>query len=465
MKAPNIIQNCHYLVLILMTCSVLSTSYLSGREQKSLSKKIQGYFDTTNTPANITEATSVSDDIIGVNFIGGSGFIRTQVSDVNPAHVSLPRLSVGCGGIDYAIGGINIASKEEMKKALLNIAKNGATHAFLLGLETISPLTGDVMSKIQTWANQINSMNVNSCEIGASLAEGLWPRTEGADKYICSHAGAKKGIFQDMIESRHGCRDQESKASKKAIHHAKDEGMIVGDYNLAWEVIQKMQIEDENVKDLYLNISGTVIQTKGNITFYPSQVEKALEVLIFGGGLENAYRFDKKDPLRINTQETIFVPLGRAEKEKIQKVLRSLQDKILGEGLGEEKYLTSEEKELIATTQFPISSLMILMGQWEGQNMNKHVSPSECAEIIAFERSTHYIEEIIKNLLLQVDAIQSKQVSSLACKEYKQGLDQTLILIERRKLDNYRKISEKQKVIQFLIEIERNMRDNPAGGL
>jgi len=125
---------------VLFLCILTCISSLDAKEKKTLSGKIQEFFDQTNIPANISEPEAFYDDVIGVNFLGGSGFIRTQVSDVNPVHISLPRLNVGCGGIDYTMGALNVVSKDEMVKTLKNITKNAATHAFLLGLETVSPL-------------------------------------------------------------------------------------------------------------------------------------------------------------------------------------------------------------------------------------------------------------------------------------------------------------------------------------
>lgn len=450
-------------LLFSIICLIL-TFPLEAKEKKTLSSKIQEFFDQTNIPANISEGDAFNDDVIGVNFLGGTGYIRTQVSDLNPVHVSLPRLSVGCGGIDYTMGALNIVSKDEMKKALLNIAKNAGTHAFLLALETTSPLTAGVMAKVQHWSNQLNAININSCEIGTSIVEGLWPTNTKASEYICAHAGAREGVFGGLIEARHGCRDAKNKMTQETINHIKKEGVLIGDYNLAWEVIKNMHLPDKNVRDLYLNISGTILHANERFTFYPSQAEKALDILMFGGSLENAYRFKDK-PLEIEKSAAITVPIAQSEKYRIERVLNSLQSKILNEGLGEEQGLSEEEKDLIANTQFPISSLMVLMGQWGGKNVAKHVSSTQCAEIIAFERVSKYIEEIIKNLLLQAEAIQSKQINTDAFKEFKRGLEQTLVFVERLKVDNHRKLDEKQKLIKFLIDIENNMRDNPGAAL
>ena len=169
--------------------------------------------------------------------------------------------------------------------------------------------------------------------------------------------------------------------------------------------------------------------------------------------------------MSITKNSSIHIGSGRSEKDKISSILRSLQSKILREGLEKQEPLTESEQDIITSTQFPISSLMILMGQWEGKNVEKHVSLRQCAEIIAFERVAEYVEQIVKTLLLQTQAIQSKQIEQESFEAFKQGLEETLVRIERLKGDNYRKISGKQKIIQFLIEIEKNLRDKTGANL
>ncbi|MBF5059070.1 conjugal transfer protein TraH [Candidatus Neptunochlamydia vexilliferae] len=453
------------LLLLSMLCL---TPFLPAKEKKSLSGKIQEFFDQTNTPANITEADTFYDDVIGVNFIGGSGFVRTQVSDINPVHISLPKINVGCGGIDYTMGALNIVSKEEMVKTLKNIAKNAGTHAFLLALETTSPLVAGTLAKIQHWSNQLNAININSCEIGSSLVQGIWPRSEEATRYICSQTGSKEGLFSGMIEARHGCRDRADNMTTAALNHAKKEGALIENYNLAWEVIKDLNITDPTVRNLYLNISGTILKQQNTLEFFPSKAEAALDVLMNGGELHNAYLFGKVErnlPMSVYKNHTIQVSSGHSEKDRIWTLLRTLQSKILKEGLEDPEPLTEKEKEMITSTQFPISSLMVLMGQWEGKNVEKHLSLRQCAEIIAFERVTNYVEEIVKTLILRTEAIQSKQIEQESFETFKKGLEQTLTRIERLKSDNYRKMSEKQKMIQFLMDIERNLRDRPGANL
>ena len=120
-----------------LTClALLNISVLFGGS--NLDAKIDYFFENFNVASNITSSEYI-DSNLGVNFLGSSGAVRTNVYDVNPIHIQLPSFSAGCSGIDFTLGGINIASKEEMKEALKSIASNGIAYAFLLGVETVSP--------------------------------------------------------------------------------------------------------------------------------------------------------------------------------------------------------------------------------------------------------------------------------------------------------------------------------------
>lgn len=78
--------------------------------------EVEKFFDKYNTVKNTTSPDTINSQL-GTHFFGG-GTVRTNVCDVNPVHISLPSISAGCGGIDYALGEINIASKDEMKQLL-----------------------------------------------------------------------------------------------------------------------------------------------------------------------------------------------------------------------------------------------------------------------------------------------------------------------------------------------------------
>lgn len=193
---------------LILSCTLLGSSTLLGKN--SLEGQINQFFDQFNVVANNT-SSEYENSSLGVNFLGAGGTVRTTVFDVNPVHIQLPSFSAGCGGIDYTLGGINVVSAKEMREALKSIASNGISYAFLLGIETVSPLVSSTMKQIQTWANQLNAININSCELATSLVQGVWPKGQRASSYICEHAGSSSPIFRDLIEAKHGCRDREKR--------------------------------------------------------------------------------------------------------------------------------------------------------------------------------------------------------------------------------------------------------------
>jgi len=460
--------------LLTFFCSLVL--FLPNAEAKKIEGKADNFLDSIDSVHNISKPIAYFDSEIGLNLIGGSAYIRNEVTDINPIHASLPSLSIGCGGIDFTGGALNVVSGENMKKTLKNITKSAGTHLFVLALEASSPIESSVMARLQHWQNQLNSININSCEIGTSLAEGLWPKGTSASEYICAQASEKQKFFADRIEAKHGCRDRSSKGFQKATKAAEEAGILLENFNLAWEVIKKPSLSDtknfvsnEDKQDLYLNISGTLISKtgkKGNepvFEFFEPKAEKALNMLIQGGTLQNAYRFNTKEPLDIQQNQSIKIAIG--EKRRILESLKKLSKKIATERTrGENRTsLDDEQIKIIETTSFPISSLMALMAQWSGRIESEHVSLDECAEIIAFERVSSYLEEIVEKLLSYSRALEAKQFDTEKVHSYQESLEDVLAMISRRKLENYQKMSQKQKVIQFLLDIDRDLK-TPEGG-
>ncbi|MCK4934640.1 MAG: conjugal transfer protein TraH, partial [Simkaniaceae bacterium] len=89
----------HRSILTLVFSITLSSHLLSS----SLNKKMGEWFDNVNTTANISSPEMINSQL-GVHFLGGGATSRANVYDINPIHVSTPKISAGCGGIDFTLG-------------------------------------------------------------------------------------------------------------------------------------------------------------------------------------------------------------------------------------------------------------------------------------------------------------------------------------------------------------------------
>lgn len=432
----------------------------------SFEKKIDHFFDTFNVVSNTSSSEFINSQL-GVHFLGGSGTVRQPVYNVNPIHISLPTVSAGCGGIDYTLGGINIASKDEMKKALKSIATNGASYAFLLGMETISPVISSTMKQIQTWANQLNSININSCEIATSLVQGMWPKTQRASAFICEHAATSNSLFRDHIEAKHGCRDDQAKR-KETVNKVqrRDQDTLVGNYNVAWKALEKVELDPET-KNLLMNITGTIVAREFNnegkedkkIQVFPPKYERAIDLLRFGGKMEDAYAIENNQ-IDIKTQKISISP-EKAWKNKIYSILKSLQIKIMEENRGEVVSLNEEEKKLLSSTYFPIGSLLSLMTQYNGKG--GLIALDRYSDLIAFERVLKFVEEVIRATLSKAEALRVAQFDGYELDEYIKQVRGVLKAIQLLNADNLQKISAENQVIDYLIKIDRTLREKERG--
>ncbi|MDX8430254.1 MAG: conjugal transfer protein TraH (plasmid) [Candidatus Algichlamydia australiensis] len=424
-----------------------------------LDDQMEKFFDKYNTVKSISSPEVVNSQL-GTHFLGGGGEARTNVYDVNPVHISLPKFSAGCGGIDYALGGINIASKEEVKQALKSIATNGVGYAFLLGIETTSPVIASNMKTIQTWANQLNSININSCELATSLVQGAWPKSQRASSYICEHAATTHSLFTDHITAKHGCRDDKDKRQKAFQKIEKEnEDFLIEDYNVAWKALKDMNIEPE-MKNLFMNITGTIVAKKDQeIKVYPPQWKQAMEILRYGGSLKKAYQIGK-DNLSVEIKPLI-IQTESSWKFLIKRTLQSIQDKILLENKGVTNSLSDKERDLIATTRFPIGTLLSLMAQYNGKG--GLIAVDRYSDLIAFERVLKFAEEVAKETLHKAETMRVIQVDSMNLDKYIKQVNEVIQELHALNMENLQKISTEHQMINYLMKIDKTLRRKERG--
>lgn len=431
-----------------------------------LEGKINEFFDRFNVVSNVT-ASSYDNSLLGVNFLGNSGSVRTAVLDVNPIHIQLPSFSAGCGGIDYTLGGINIASAEEMRQALKSIASNGISYSFLLGVEVASPLISSVMKQVQTWANQINSININSCELATTLVQGMWPKGQRASSYICEHAGSSSPIFRDLIEAKHGCRERGNRDA--AFEKARDNNqhILVGNYNVAWKALADFHL-DKETKNLFMCITGTIVvkdsskghEEKKSIHVYPPMYKQAIDTLRYGGSIKNAYKIDQNE-IDVKDTEPLIIRAENSWKNKIFSLLKQIQTKILSESKDRNQALTDEEKNLISTTHFPMGGLISLMSQYNGKGAL--IALDRYSDLIAFERVLKFAEEVVRDTLNKAETLRAAQVSGYELDEYIKQIHDVLKDLQALTMENYQKISAEHQVIEYMIHIDRNLREKERG--
>ncbi|MYG82412.1 MAG: hypothetical protein F4193_01005 [Candidatus Dadabacteria bacterium] len=159
--------------LLLCVALLLALTLRPGVCLADLGSEVRGMFDRLGlsgsaTPAGVYEGQSRG-------FVtGGSVSVRLPNETVQPLSVSLPHLRSGCGGVDLFLGAISYISAEDLIRKMKTIGTSFASYAFMMALKTLCSPCENIMEKLEAASRAANSLSVDTCRAGESLAEGIF---------------------------------------------------------------------------------------------------------------------------------------------------------------------------------------------------------------------------------------------------------------------------------------------------
>lgn len=132
---------------------------------------------------------------------GGSYSARWPVSQNNNLmSVQPPKLSAGCGGINFYAGSISFLKPDMLVKKLQNVMQNSAGLAFQLALDTFSPKVASYLGMMEDVSNKLNSMSMDDCTAAKGLVSGVRSLSEDiAEGYKMGELGT--GISMGLSDS------------------------------------------------------------------------------------------------------------------------------------------------------------------------------------------------------------------------------------------------------------------------
>jgi len=107
-------------------------------------------------------------------FTFGSFSSRVNTETLYPVSVSMPRLKVGCGGIDIFWGGLSFLNFEYLVQKLQNMIQAAPYVAFQIALKTVSQKLGGILEAAENIVNELNSMQFNECQFLNGFMVKLW---------------------------------------------------------------------------------------------------------------------------------------------------------------------------------------------------------------------------------------------------------------------------------------------------
>lgn len=227
-------------------------------------REMNNFFSGTGAAANATGPSAFNGQNAGY-YSMGNVWMRFPQRNVQPFNLQLPHARAGCGGIDLFAGSFSFINSAELVAMLKAVANNAVGFAFKLAIDSISPSISKTMDELAQKAQQLNQMNISSCETAQGLLKGIWPINDANRSVICEQVGNSQGLFSDWASSRQGCnngnkRDQTIRSNNDP---AMDAQLVGEPHNYTWDILQahtsSFEGFDDDFKEMIMTVVGTII--------------------------------------------------------------------------------------------------------------------------------------------------------------------------------------------------------------
>ena len=311
-------------------------------------------FNALGFKGNVTHASAYQGQQAGY-YSGGSLYFRNQVKNLQIVHLDVPSISGGCNGIDVYTGGFSFINSDGLVTLAKQTIASAKAQFFFLALKTVAPMVETVTSKLQTAAQVANNMNLNSCQLGQTLAGGLWPKLKATSAQICQTIGTEKNIFSDWAASRQGCGTggDMNEMLNEASNNKEYKSQTLINKNLIWDNLRQEALlaTDTELAELLMSLSGTIIfDAKGKPTFLtPMADNRGLIKTLLNGGDTELYICDESNKCLNPEIQTFHLAAEKGLRSQVGDFIQILIDKVKTDFP-----LTEKEKGFLNATHVPI---------------------------------------------------------------------------------------------------------------
>ena len=300
------------LFIVIISSGIIMPNHLQA---SSLSESMDNFLSNIGS-GNITKPQFIKGQRANHIALGGLQY-RTANEFLQPASIQLPSLNAGCGGIDFFAGGFSFIDSDQIVNFAKKVAANASGVLMQIAIETVTPMISSTMKYWQDIAKDINSRNMNSCQLARQFGEGARPYIENVAESSCRGVGAIRNYFTDASDAQEKCT-----SGGRTREIAKQSGEIITeDTNIVWKALTEIgyinlsQPKSVALGEIMMTLTGTVILKVGSnnssgqsITpYYPKIDEDKLIDAILEGGKITKYSCQDKDKCLniIESQETI----------------------------------------------------------------------------------------------------------------------------------------------------------------
>ena len=187
--------------------------------------------------SNITAAGNI-DSKNRHGFYGGSATFRTPIKSVTLFNYSPPRVSAGCAGADIYMGSFSYINKDQIVSTLKAVMNNAQGLLFQAAIEFVSPMISGLMKDFSKKMEELNSMNMNSCQIATSMMGDTVKQAGAAGERMAQYLSSK-GQIDDRAQAQAAPSEISASKAKDAEKDLEWAG------NVIWKALKNAQAEEK----------------------------------------------------------------------------------------------------------------------------------------------------------------------------------------------------------------------------
>lgn len=343
-------------------------------------------------------------------------------------------------------GGISFISGDELKDKMKSVAQQSGLMLLYLGLSSLSPVITESLQETFSKLQEVGGFLSDECQAAKQIVgfagDTLTQHSEMA-KSIYAKMNTGYGRKNDLSSSYRDFPKDKNKLLDEAA--SRDEKMILENVNLAWKALEKLKMQASNneLKELMMTISGTIIITSNgngmpNYQYISSKVTNPslLEALIKGNRSMKVLQCQ-------SDKENANKCLKVIENDKYIKQENGFEERVVGflnkirTALEEDKELGSSEQHFLANSGLPAYTIYEKLYQYT--NGNPEYEQGLLVELISWNILYNYLSEILKEVNEAANNLQIAANSEL--KEFKDSIKQAQKLLteyEMSDLSRYR---------------------------
>ena len=354
--------------------------------------EMKGFMADMGVEANVTGPSAFQGQSAGY-YSGGSLWARFPQKDIQPFNIQLPHARAGCGGIDLFSGSFSFINTAELVAMLKATANNALGFAFKLAIDTISPEIGKVMDELAQKVQQLNQMNISSCETAQALVGGLWPKSDTASSVVCEAIANSQGAVADWARARQQCNNGGERESLRAGNTDPDMKQLAGmPNNYTWAALaRKYGGFDKEFREFLMTLVGTVIYNPAGKNGRPQvqfigPADPALITAMLDGTSASPHKVwscgSDSEACLSPQQVDMVISQSAAIKARVRTLIESMALKVRDPG----KPLTPAEVQLLGMASVPVYKIITVSAAAEFGISAQEIN--DLSEIVAIDLVT-----------------------------------------------------------------------------